>query len=254
MPRHVLAQEDGDRIGLLAGGAAEHPDPQLVGRPLAFEELGHDLRLEDLELLGVAEELRHADEQVVEEVLRLGRLGPQELDIAADVVLLHDLHAALDAPQEGVLLVAVEVVPGALAQDGRDPAERIGRFGEARFEALALVETAEMAGVGLDPLRDGLGRQEEVGERAGRGARRELERALLRSALGDGEAALLLQRRDAERAVAGAAVKHDADRPLALGLGKGDEEAVDRRALARPLLRLAGAEFPVPEGQDDVRI
>ena len=33
----IFGKQDSDRIGFLAGRAAEHPDPELVGRPLAFE-------------------------------------------------------------------------------------------------------------------------------------------------------------------------------------------------------------------------
>ena len=45
---HVFAQQNGDRIGLLAGGASRNPDPHgIVGR-LALEQLGDHALLQHL--------------------------------------------------------------------------------------------------------------------------------------------------------------------------------------------------------------
>ena len=44
---HVFAQQNGDGIGLLAGGAAENPDPELVAAGLALEQLGNDLSFQN---------------------------------------------------------------------------------------------------------------------------------------------------------------------------------------------------------------
>src|SRR6266567_262120 len=55
---HLLAQEDGDRIGLLAGCASRNPDADLVVGPFALQQLGDDPGLERVEGFAVAKELR----------------------------------------------------------------------------------------------------------------------------------------------------------------------------------------------------
>ena len=70
-PVHVLAQKDRERIRLLAGRAAGHPDADVVLGPLALKQPGHDDLLDRVERAGVAEERRDADQQVAEQQRRL---------------------------------------------------------------------------------------------------------------------------------------------------------------------------------------
>ncbi len=253
-PLHLLPEQDADRIGLLAGGAAEHPDPHRVVAVLAREDRRHHLPGQDVELLRVAEELGDADEKVVEEVLDLVRVVAQVLRVGVDLLDLHHLHAALDPAQEGLLLVAVEVVPGAAAQDGRDPGQGPRRLGEDDLEALALAQAGEVAGIGRDAIGDLRKGDHEVRHRAGEVGGGEVGGRLARRPLGDGEPAPLLDGGEAEGAVPGGAVQDDPERGFALVLGQRDEEAVDGAARARPLAGLAGAEAAVGEGDDQVRI
>ncbi len=61
----LLGQQHRERIGLLAGRAAGHPGAdRLVARP-ALETARQDLALERLERAAVAEEVGHADQQVL---------------------------------------------------------------------------------------------------------------------------------------------------------------------------------------------
>jgi hypothetical protein len=248
---HLLAQQHGDAVGLLAGRAAEHPHAHDVARPLAVQELRDHLPLQNLELPGVAEELRHADQEVVEEVLHFVRVGAQMRDVAFHVVNLDDLRPALDPAQEGVRLVAVEVVPGLAAQNGRDLSERAGRLGDLILERLALPQPGEVLRVGREALRDLRDRKQGVGERPRRVAGGEFRRALVRLPFGDREPAAFLEGRDAERPVARRAVEHHPGRALALIVREGDQEAVDRAALSGPL-GLAQLEAAVLQGQDRV--
>ena len=56
------------------------------------------------------------------------RVLPQALDVGVEVGELQHLHAALHPAQEGLLLVAAEVVADLVAQDGADRAPRgLGR-------------------------------------------------------------------------------------------------------------------------------
>ena len=76
-----LGKQDGDGIGLLAGGAARRPDADRAPARLAGEEPGDDLLLEGLERLRIAEEIGHADQQVAKERLHLRRRLLQILDV-----------------------------------------------------------------------------------------------------------------------------------------------------------------------------
>ncbi len=75
---HLFVQQDGDRVGLLAGGAARHPDPDLIVAGIApgpLDDLGDDFLLEDLERLVVAKESGDADQQIFVQRVELARVG-----------------------------------------------------------------------------------------------------------------------------------------------------------------------------------
>ncbi len=107
----LFAQQDGDRIGLLAGGAAGHPDADLLVRALALEELGNDEGLKRVKGIRIAEEIGHADQQVAKQRPSLVRIRLQPLDIAVDLSELLHLHAPLHAALERLVLVLAKIVP-----------------------------------------------------------------------------------------------------------------------------------------------
>ena len=78
-PCRALCQQDRQRIGLLPGRAAGHPDPHRVLVAAAFEQRPDDMPVERREGLGVTEEAGHADQQVAEQqgglVGRLPEMG-----------------------------------------------------------------------------------------------------------------------------------------------------------------------------------
>ncbi len=227
----MLAQEHADGIGLLAGGAAQHPHPQLVARALALEQLGHDLPLQQPELRSVTEELGDPDQQVLEQVADFLAVGAQELDVPLDLVDLLHLHPPPDAAQEGVVLVAMEVVAGLVAQDRRDPREVLGGLvGQLRGRTAVLGQVAD---IGRDPLCDLGGGQREIDQPAG------VDGVILLIAavrFGDGQAAVLLERGDAGDPVRPHAAQDHGDGALVLAFRQGDQEAVDRSPLAGRLV------------------
>jgi hypothetical protein len=62
-----LDQRDDDRVDLLAGRAAGDPDPDRSAVALALRDLREDEALQLIEDLGIPEEGRDVDEQVLEE-------------------------------------------------------------------------------------------------------------------------------------------------------------------------------------------
>ena len=127
-PLHLLAEEDGDGVGLLAGGATGHPDPHgLAGR--FFQQAGDDLFLQGLEGLRVAEEVGHGDQEIPEERLHLQRVLPQVTDVDVHVTDLVDGHASLDAAADGGLLVVGEIVSYLGPEQDEDLLQRAGVLG-----------------------------------------------------------------------------------------------------------------------------
>jgi hypothetical protein len=63
----MLAQQDGDRIDLLAGRAARHPHPHGVVGALAFEQAGNNEPLQRLERGRIAEKPGDADQEIAEQ-------------------------------------------------------------------------------------------------------------------------------------------------------------------------------------------
>ena len=223
-PRHLLEQQNGDRIGLLAGGAAGGPDAHRVGSFLVLEQLRNDLLRERSERFRVAEKRGDADQEIVEQLDDLLAVGAQALDIIVDVAQLEHLHAALDPAQEGAFLVSREIVTELVAQD---LADRLARLGDAvagvaivapaanveRAEALRIFD--QLAGHVLD--RD-LQIDRARGDRAGRHVR--IARRGVIGLLRDGQPAFFLDRLGAQRAVMTGAGKDHRDRILAAILGQ----------------------------------
>src|SRR5205823_8274896 len=93
---------------------------------------------ECLEGLAVPKELRHTDQKVSEQRLRLARVLAQQLEIVRCRRELVDMHAALDPANARALLVVPEVVAGLRVQQGRDLAEIAAHFLPKPLDALPL--------------------------------------------------------------------------------------------------------------------
>ncbi len=157
--------------------------------------------------------------------LHLGRIAAQPLDVGIQSIDLDHLHPALDTPQEGGVLVAVEVVAGGAAQDGGDPGDKlvhVVREGRRHGGALAADDVGDIGG---DLGGNAIGSQAHVGD--ARGADR-LGRRLqvLVVAFGDGKAAELLGGRHAGGAFAAQPEQNHHHSGLFEGLGDRNQQAV----------------------------
>ena len=90
-----------------------------------LQQVGKDGRAQRVEGLGIAEELRDADQQLAEQQVGFVRVALEALDVGGDGVELQHLHAPLHAADQGILLVAGEVVADAAAQEGADPVQML---------------------------------------------------------------------------------------------------------------------------------
>jgi hypothetical protein len=126
--RHELAKQDGDGIGLLAGGAAGHPDPDRIVLPLGFEQARDDIPFESLEDGRIAKEVGDPDQEILKQEIDLARFLAQPIEKSGDIVDLQDLHAPQHTPQDRLVLVAAEVVPGARPQQSTELAEGFRGF------------------------------------------------------------------------------------------------------------------------------
>lgn len=251
-------QEDRDRVRLLAGGAARHPDPdRLAGRSRAPEEFGDDAFFHLAENRGIPEELRDADQQVVEQRIDLLRRVLEVLHVIGQSVDPVDRHAASDPPVDGAALIEREIMPRVVENQGVD------------FLYGGFVQPGDRSGVVL--RRRGRGRSVE--QAVGHGIRRSL---IVDEPGGDGttghavkitagrrlhedETLLGLDGGDPRRAVTAGAGEHDPDGPLAAGARQGAEKGVDReamaargRGLAQPQRILLQGDFAIRWGDVDV--
>jgi hypothetical protein len=150
----LLSQQDRDRIGFFPGRASGDPDPHLVVRPFALEQLWDHQRLERLKGCRIAKEIGNADQEVSKQCMDLIRLSLQPVGIVLQISRLDHLHAALNAALEAALLVFTEIVPGAAAQQTVNLGQSVTWF----FG----VEGAPIADISDDPLGNILDRELQI--------------------------------------------------------------------------------------------
>ena len=182
---------------------------------LVLQQFRHDLAFQRGEGLRVAEELGDADQQVAEQQIELVGLLAQALDVIGHIIDLQHLHAALDAPDQGVLLVLAKIVAEPGAQQGADPRQMLRCVATRAVRRLPVVDAAEVLRVRDQPRRHLLDRQHLVDETGGGSAARHAEQCrFIKPGLGEGEAAMLLDGFEPPRAVAAAAGQDDRRRPF----------------------------------------
>ena len=116
---HLLQQQEGDGVGLLARGAAGHPRPQRRALRLPLHQ-GHDHQPPQFLVgLRIAEEAGDPDQEVLRQPRGLLRLPAQQVKVGVERLGLGDAHAAADPAQDGATLVAAEVraLPGQHRED-----------------------------------------------------------------------------------------------------------------------------------------
>ena len=116
----LFLQEDGQRIGFLACGAAGHPDADHGIGGSVGEELRDDLFLQRLEGFRVAKKTGHADEQVAKKGFHLRRGLLEIPDVSVHHLDLVDGHAPFDAAVDGAGFVLGEIVTRLGAQEDED--------------------------------------------------------------------------------------------------------------------------------------
>ena len=84
-PGDLLIQHHRDAVGLFAGGAAGHPDPNEGIRRLLADERSDHLFLELLERLAVPEEIRHGDQHLLGQGFDFLRVLLEEPDVLIEV-------------------------------------------------------------------------------------------------------------------------------------------------------------------------
>ncbi len=175
----------------------------------------------------IAEEAGDPDEQFLEEQLDLSRVLSQVAHVAGHPVDLVEAHAALDAAVDGAALVEREVVAGLRLEEHEDLLEAALRF---VFELQVLAgDVRRVLPVGDDLGGQILGGGHHVGQ-AGldRAARHPVELGG-GDRLHEGDAGLLLDRPQPERAVGAHPREDHPDAALLLVLGERAEEEVDRQ-------------------------
>ncbi|KAF1067959.1 MAG: hypothetical protein GAK45_01524 [Pseudomonas citronellolis] len=258
---HMLGEQHGHRVGLLAGRTTGAPHPHrryAVGRHL--EQSRDDLALQRLEGFAVAEEVGHPDQHVVEQVPGFLRVGLQVGAVARQVVEVVDLQATLDAAQHGGTLVVLEIMTGTGAQQGQYILERgLGLAGLLRI--FDRFDRCQRLGIGgqldaahglpqLDEfLRDIDGGQDEIHLAGGNGAARHVVVFGIAGRLGDGHPTLLLDPAQPGGTVAALAAEDDAHGMLGVGVGQGAHENIDGDMPGLARVHLAHPQVTVVHGQ-----
>jgi hypothetical protein len=106
-----LCDEDGEGVGLLAGGAPGRPDAQLAPLRRLGDEAGQNLLAQIGEKLRVAEELGHLDQEAGNEPLHLVRMAFEMPPIVEQRRCPGGRHAPLQAARDGGPLVDREIEP-----------------------------------------------------------------------------------------------------------------------------------------------
>ena len=127
-PIEVLAEQDRERVRLLAGGTAGHPDADWRFVALALHNPWQDFFGQCLKRFGIAEELGHADQEILEQNGRLRSIVLQLLSVVGDRLQVLELDPAPYATQERTLLIAAEIMPGVMMEDRTDFAQTGGNL------------------------------------------------------------------------------------------------------------------------------
>ena len=234
LDRHLLRsrgqefqQADRQRIDFLAAGAAGDPDPNRSILRSTREKRRKDLLLQHLERFRLPKELRDADQQILEQILELGRVAAQQCDVGIDVIDVPKSHAALDPSLDRRPLVMAEVDFLAGPQkvddllDGVSAVERIGRRRRRLLRVGMLRQTDQ---VSCDLLR----RQHMIDASVHNGAAGHAFVLGGRFLLGERDAPFRLDRLKAERPVRTAPRQDHADRLGALHLRQRPEQVIGR--------------------------
>ena len=245
---HHFMEHHGQRIGFLSRGTGRYPG--LEGAPLRVgrQHLRQDHHLQVLPHFRVAEKIRHADQQFLEQQVDLRRIVAQIGNVLFHRRHLVQAHAALDAAQHRIDLVVREAVARMFGQQGDNFLQGIA---SARLLARQRQEAAAKQ-VTDDLFRHLVGKIDEVHRVGGnRALRHHVELGRI-GMLGQGQATGLLDGLHAARTVAAHAGQNHAHGQFAQLGRQAFEESIDGQAVSAQLQRLA--EHKVSLRQAQVRI
>ncbi len=235
-----------DAVGLLSRGAARHPHAHLILVALVRDDPRQDDVGEDGEGIVLAKEVSDHDEDVVIEVLRLGRMGTQVVGVLLKRAHLMDGDATSDAAVDRARAIGAEVDAGRAAQDHIDLVHPVGIFLHLSLDrcwiggvADEIRMPAQACKLGGDARRV----QDHVHGVGADGGRRHTVVARRRRVLRERDAAPTLDRGQAERSIRGGPRQHDADGARSLVEGQRTKEVVygKMHALRRRALHQAEA-------------
>ncbi len=229
-----LHQRNSHRVDFLAGGAAGNPGTN-GARPAIANDGRERNPLGGFVNLGIAEEIRDVDQQVVKERLDLVGFLLQKLEIFFETLRLPHQHPAVQPAQNRGLLVLREIDAGVTAQQQEQPVQGGAVAGQFAFRFLQMHRAMGDRGQFLgNPARG----KNEIHHPRGDGApRHAIELGGL--VLGEGDSAFRLDALQSQGAVRCRAREHHPHRIEAELVSEGVEESIDRlEALAgrRPRL------------------
>ena len=167
---------------------------------------------------------------------------------------MQHLHAALQPPDQGRVLVAAEIVRAAGVQEGRDLGQVLLEVAALAVAILLLRNPDQMRGIVDELPRHGLDRHDVIDQAGGRrAARHALQGRGIELGLRQRQAAVLLDGADADRAIAPDTREHDADGTLATVLGQRGEEGIDRPAMLARRRRRRDLENAILDGEGRIR-
>ena len=247
-----LLEDDGQRVGFLARGAAGDPRAQSAAVLPAREQRRQEFIAQLRPRRRFAEEAGHADEQLLEQQITLLRIFAQIPDVMAELADLMQAHPPLDAAVKGVALVKREVVAGLAAQQEEDFFELAGR-GRIRLDRRGAGEQRGVPQI-LQQARGQLLRRghdvRQPGINGAAGHAVELRRVGL---LHQHHAGLLLDGLEAQRAVAAHAGKDHAHAALPLIFSERPQKEINGQPQAARRGRVQQMQHAVQDGQVLVR-
>ena len=155
-------EHHGQRVSLFAGGAGRHPGAQGLAGWMLRQQRRQGFGPQGLPHRGIAEKIGDADQQFLEQQIKLMEVAAQMTHVIVDGGDLVHRHAPLDAAVERVGLVEREIVAAAVAQQDDDLVERTQHFcrggwiGQRRMHRMPQV-------VGDSP-RHGFGGGDDIGD------------------------------------------------------------------------------------------
>ena len=231
-----LGQQDGQAVGLLAGGTAGNPKTDRIVLAATVHQAGNDLPGQQGKRLLVAEELGNVDQKIAEQLFCFVIAFSQHVDVLTGLADLQHLHASLDPADQGIFLVAAEIVPRPGLQDSADPDQLIGEIRHRPVATTAIAAGDDVTEIVRQNRWHGLGHQHHIAHRLG-AARHAVEfRRFAR--LHQGQPAGFLDRPQAQGAIAAGPGEDHPGGVLALLLGQRPKKGVERRPVAQRPLRL----------------